>query len=128
MFQKLAHHHQETKKVHDRNSNTRKSDLTTEIGEANEREDTGETRGAYCSWRWAVGICFLVYGTISHVLVLPFLDLTLIAVNATVGIVFAVLLSTFVLGETMIPKYDVSGLLCISVGCTGIVLFANKTQ
>jgi len=71
---------------------------------------------------------FLVLGTIIHIFVLPFLDLTLIAVNAVVGIVFTVLLSIFFLGEELVPKYDISGLICISIGCTGIVLFANKEE
>jgi len=75
-----------------------------------------------------LGLCFMVLGTIIHVLVLPFLDLTLIAVNAVVGIVFSVLLSIFVLGEQLVPKYDVSGLVCISVGCIGIVLSAHKKE
>ena len=71
---------------------------------------------------------FLVLGTIVHVFVLPFLDLTLIAVNAVVGIVFTVLLSMTVLGEELVPKYDISGLICICIGCTGIVVFANKEE
>lgn len=26
------------------------------------------------------------------------------------------------------PKYDISGLLCISIGCVGIVMYANKEE
>jgi len=88
--------------------------------------DKDDASKAYCSWRFALGFTFLILGTLIHVMVLPFLDLTLIAVNATVGIIFSVMLSIFVLGEELVPKYDVSGLVCISLGCTGIVLFANK--
>ena len=61
-------------------------------------------------------------------MVLPFLDLTLIAVNAAVGIVFAVFLSIFVLGEKLIPKYDISGLFFILLGSSGIVLLTNKVE
>lgn len=111
--------------MHDVGINTPRSERKTAVN--GEHDDSGETRKAYCSWRFALGIGFLVFGTVIHVMVLPFLDLTLIAVNATVGIVFAVMLSIFVLGEHLVPKYDLSGLLCISIGCTGIVLFANKT-
>ena len=67
-------------------------------------------------------------GTAAHICVLPFLDLTLIAVNAIIGIVFSVLLSIFVLGEKLIPKYDISGLFFISLGSAAIVLFANKVE
>ena len=67
-------------------------------------------------------------GMVAHIIVLPFLDLTLIAVNAVIGIVFSVLLSIFVLGEKLIPKYDISGLFFISVGSAAIVLCANKVE
>ena len=98
--------------------------------EQNSKTEAGDTNThkAYCSWRFALGITFLVIGTIAHIFVLPFLDLTLIAVNAVVGIVFTVLLSIFVLGEQLVPKYDISGLIFICVGCTGIVVFANKEE
>lgn len=63
------------------------------------KRDKDETSKTYCSWRFALGIFFLALGTIIHIMVLPFLDLTLIAVNATVGIIFSVLLSIVVIGE-----------------------------
>lgn len=67
-------------------------------------------------------------GSIIHVLVIPYLDLTLIAVNTTLGIIFSVLLSTFVLKEQFIPIYDVSGLLFILAGVVMIVLNANTSE
>ena len=70
----------------------------------------------------------MVLGALIHVMVLPFLDLTLIAVNATIGIIFSVLLARIVLQEQFIPKYDLSGLTFISVGCMMIVLNANKVE
>ena len=68
----------------------------------------------------------MIAGTLIHVSVLPFLDMTLIAVNATLGIITSVLLSTCVLKESFIPKYDLTGLSFISAGCVLIVLNANK--
>ena len=98
------------------------------INEEETDRDKDETRKAYCSWRFVLGFFFMILGTLIHVMVLPFLDLTLIAVNAVVGIIFSVLLSICILGEQIVPKYDISGLIFISLGCSGIVIFANKAE
>jgi len=63
-----------------------------------------------------------------HVACLPFLDLTLVAVNASLGIVIAVALSVAVFGETFIWKYDAAGLAFICAGCTTVVLTANTIE
>ena len=103
-------------------------DLDYSTNDEETDRDKDETRKAYCSWRFVLGFFFMVFGTLIHVMVLPFLDLTLIAVNAVVGIIFSVLLSICVLGEQIVPKYDISGLIFISLGCSGIVIFANKAE
>ena len=90
-------------------------------------EDVENTASkAYCTWQFVVGILCMTAGTLIHVSVLPFLDLTLIAVNATLGIIISVILSICVLKEKFIAKYDLTGLLFISAGCTLIVIYANK--
>ena len=67
-------------------------------------------------------------GSAVHVSCLPFLDLTLVAVNASLGIVIAVILSSLVFGETFICKYDATGLIFICAGCTTVVLTANTIE
>ncbi len=89
-------------------------------------EDENTASKAYCTWQFILGIMCMTAGTLIHVSVLPFLDLTLIAVNATLGIIISVILSTAVLKEAFIVKYDLAGLLFITAGCTLIVLNANK--
>lgn len=63
-----------------------------------------------------------------HVFMLQYLDLTLIGANSVTGIVAATILSTQVLGEVFIAKYDLTALFCISFGCFTLVLQANTTQ
>ena len=134
ILQKLAHHHQEkSQSVHVNNAqNTPRNAKNSSVADLSEDEDVtrdkDETSKAYCSWRFALGFFFMIMGTLIHVMVLPFLDLTLIAVNAVVGIIFSVLLSIIILGEQIVPKYDISGLIFISMGCSGIVVFANKNE
>ena len=90
--------------------------------------DQSNTGKAYCSLRFVLGFVFMILGTLIHVFALPFLDLSLIAVNACIGIIFSVLLSSVVLKEQFIPKYDLTGLSLILAGCILIVLNANKTE
>ena len=70
----------------------------------------------------------MVISTFVHLSVLPFLDLTLVAGGATLGIIAAMILAIVVLGEKFMWKYDLPGLTFISAGCITIVLNANKTE
>ena len=67
-------------------------------------------------------------GSLIHVAVIPYLDLTLIAVNTTLGIIFSVILSTVILKEQFVAKYDLSGLFFIMAGVVWIVLNANTSE
>ena len=71
---------------------------------------------------------FMMIGVIVHLCVLPFLDLTLVAGGACLGILVAMLLAIFILGERFNWKYDLLGLTFISAGCITIVLNANKVE
>lgn len=71
---------------------------------------------------------FMMTGVVVHLCVLPFLDLTLVAGGACLGILVAMLLAIFILGERFNWKYDLLGLTFISVGCITIVLNANKVE
>lgn len=134
ILQKLAHQHLEkNKSVRVEHTPRGRKELKASeqdysLTEDDTDRDKDETRKAYCSWRFVLGFFFMILGTLIHVMVLPFLDLTLIAVNAVVGIIFSVLLSICILGEQIVPKYDISGLIFISLGCSGIVIFANKAE
>ena len=70
----------------------------------------------------------MMIGVIVHLCVLPFLDLTLVAGGACLGILVAMLLAIFILGERFNWKYDLLGLTFISAGCITIVLNANKVE
>ena len=71
---------------------------------------------------------FMATGAIVHICVLPFLDLTLIAGGACLGILAAMILAILVLGEPFNWRYDLPGLAFISAGCITIVLRANKVE
>ena len=68
----------------------------------------------------------MMISVIVHLCVLPFLDLTLVAGSACLGIIVAMILAILVLGERFNWKYDLPGLTFILVGCSTIVLNANK--
>ena len=82
----------------------------------------------YCSWRFLLGMICMVSCLVLHVYLLKYLDLTLLAANSANSIVAAIILSTNILGEKFIWKYDFTALFLISVGCATIVLNANTTQ
>ena len=70
----------------------------------------------------------MMTGTAVHLCVLPFLDLTLVAGSACLGIIVAMILAILVLGERFNWKYDLPGLTFILIGCITIVLNANKVE
>ena len=63
-----------------------------------------------------------------HALVLPFVDLTLLACNACTAIIVNMILSTRLLGEKFIWQYDVTAMVLIAIGSISIVLNANTEQ
>lgn len=83
---------------------------------------------AYFTSQWFTGTLCIFIGTVVHIGCLPWLDLTLVACNATLGIVFALILSVTVVKERFIWQYDFFALLCIITGCVTIVLNANKVE
>ena len=71
---------------------------------------------------------FMSTSVVVHLSVLPFLDLTLVAGGACLGILVAMILAILVLGERINWKYDTPGLAFITAGCITIVLNANKVE
>lgn len=83
---------------------------------------------AYCQTKWVCGALCIVTASIIHVFVLPYLDLTLMACNASTAIIMNLVLSKKFLGEMFVWKYDCTALVLISAGCTTIVLNAHTSQ
>ena len=75
-----------------------------------------------CSSKWLLGFMFITLNPICQSLVLPFVDLSLLSCNAATAIIVNVLLSTKVLGETFLWKYDFTAMVLIAVGTAMIVL------
>lgn len=86
-------------------------------------EDT--TSKAYCSWRFFIGFLCLFIGSVIHVVILPYLDLTLMACNAAVAIMLSIVLSIQCLDEVFVWRYDCPALVLIAAGCATIVLNAH---
>ena len=120
VLQKLAHRDQEATQTRSKQ----------EIDAANEDDtrDHGQTAKAYCSWRFALGLFLTCIGTTVHVVVLPYIDLTLMGCNASFGIIAAMILSTTFLGEKFLWKYDFTAFVFISAGCTTVVLNAHTEE
>ena len=56
------------------------------------------------------------------------MDLTLLAANSVTAILAAIFFSVQILGEKFVCRYDLPALLFIAVGCSTIVLNANKSE
>ena len=63
--------------------------------------------------------------SVAQSLVLPYVDLTLISCNAATAILTNMILSTKVLGEQFIWRYDLTAMFFITIGTITIVLQAN---
>ena len=96
--------------------------------ELNENKDEYRAAKTYCSCRFILGMTIMIISVVVHLCLLPFLDLTLVAGSACLGIIVAMILAIFVLGERFNWKYDLPGLTFIVVGSITIVLNANKEQ
>ena len=87
--------------------------------------DKVNIKRTYCSPRWIIGCGLVIINVVVHALVLPFVDLTLLACNACTAIIVNMILSTRLLGEKFIWQYDVTAMILIAIGSISIVLNAN---
>ena len=79
----------------------------------------------YCSWKWAIGFILITCNVLCHALVLPYVDLTLLACNAATAIIVNMILSTRILGEEFICKYDLTAMIFIA---TGSIIIATQAH
>ena len=91
-------------------------------------QDKDNSMKVYCSWRFLLGLMIMVCCLCFHVYLIQFLDLTLISANSANSVVATLILSTAILGETFIWKYDFTALFFISAGCVVLVFNANTAE
>ena len=128
LIQKISHQHVEKMEASKQRPGKRLEEEGLSRKENSGAQDEGHSGGAYCSWRFWLGFAILLAGLFTLVCALPFLDLILFSVIASLSIIFSVALSIFVLGEQFIAKYDLSGLTFIALGCTCNILCAEKEE
>ena len=86
------------------------------------QDEVEEESGTYCNWRFLLGFVLMIVGLLLHMLCLPFLNMSLLAVNCALAIIVSVFLSIVILKEQFIMKYDLTGLATITLGSFFIVL------
>ena len=120
LLQKQAHRDLEKKKlINNINSDDEKEDIDLDKVNASK---------TYCSVKWVIGFILITMNVCCHGLVLPFVDLTLLACNAATAIIVNMLLSTYILGEKFIWKYDLTAMLLIASGSIIIATQAHTDQ
>ena len=82
----------------------------------------------FCSCKGAVSLLLIAVGIGGHFVALPFVDLTLIACNASSAILLNMFISWKYLGETFKAKYDLSAVFMVTLGTLIILLLSNKDQ
>ena len=87
--------------------------------------DQNHVATTYFSWRFFLGTCIITTASFGHIGLLPHLDLTLMGCNAAFAIMSSMFLSIKWLGESFIPKHDITALVLISIGCASIVINVN---
>lgn len=90
--------------------------------------DAVNVKRTYCSWKWLVGFALMVLHVGMQAVTLPFLDMTLIACNCATATIVNMILSTQILKEKFIWKYDLTAMSLIALGCLMIALTANTEQ
>ena len=113
ILQKLAHRHQEKAQ-----KQMKEDAKSTDI-------DQNHVATTYFSWRFFLGLCIIITASFGHIGLMPHLDLTLMGCNAAFAIMSSMFLSIKWLGESFIPKHDVTAVVLISLGCASIVINVN---
>ena len=127
ILQKLAHREFESNQG--RNTAEVKDQQMDDSSVHETREvDVDHATKTYLSWRFIVGLIFILSAQAIHVVVLPFLDLTLMGANSSVAILTSMVLSVKCLGEKFVPKHDVTAFFLISVGSICIILNAHTEK
>ena len=106
---------------------TNSSFIVQKLGhrEVENLEDTsGRANCKSCTW-W-MGILMMAGGTIIHIIVLPYCDMTLLSANCTIAILINLILSIVVLKESFTLKYDLPAMALIISGTLGVILTSNK--
>lgn len=80
------------------------------------------------NWRFVVGGIAFTVAMVIHTQVLMYIDLTLLAANSATSIVAAIVLSTKILGEVFILRYDGPALFFICLSSALLISCANKTE
>ena len=70
----------------------------------------------------------LTLHVVMQAITLPFLDMTLIACNCATATIVNMVLSTQILKEKFIWKYDLTAMSLIALGCVMIAVNANTDQ
>ena len=70
----------------------------------------------------------MITGTIIHLIVLPYADMTLLAANSPIAIIANSMCSIWLFGEKFLWKYDLPAIVMIISGSISIVMLANTQQ
>lgn len=93
-------------------------------------EDDADKRGRYGHLRspvWWTGFLLLLAGTLIQLVVIPYVDISLLATTTGLTIIFNNILAITLFDEKWILKYDLPAMLCIIGGCLSVVLLSDKT-
>lgn len=84
---------------------------------------------AHC-WNltWWMGMMLMMCGTVLHLILLPYADMTLLSANSSIAILANLFLSMWLFNEKFIMRYDLPALILIIGGTLCIILLANKQQ
>ena len=73
-------------------------------------------------------MALVIINGVAHSLILPFVDLSLLSVNAATAIIVNIILAIRVLNEKFIWQYDLSAMILISSGSIIIAFNAHTEQ
>ena len=88
----------------------------------------GGDQNPFLTKRWFFGgFCSVFIGSFGHVFMLPFADMTLFTTTCSLAILVTMILSMFMLGESLIPKYDIPAAIFICIG-SALTIFQMNTE
>ena len=92
------------------------------------QKEVGDKSSVFGTSKGIIALILLITAALIHGWAVNFADLTLLSVNASIGIIANAFIASRFLGERFDWWYDLQGLTLIAIGCTWIVTLSNKEK
>ena len=93
-----------------------------------QKEAADSQKSVFATLKGAISLILLILAAIMHGWAVNNADLTILSVNASIGVIANAVIASKYLNEKFDWKYDLQGLCLIAIGSTMIILLSSKER